>query len=45
MKKINYSKESGKLLNIDLEGMATGCYIIKMISEDKIIQPVRLIKQ
>jgi hypothetical protein len=45
VKKINYSKETGKLLNVDLEGMATGCYIIKMVSGDKIIQPVRLIKQ
>jgi hypothetical protein len=45
VKKIQYTKETGRIITVDLEGLATGCYIIQMRSGDEIMQPIRIIKQ
>lgn len=45
IQQIDYVKENGKLLNVNLEEFAPGTYLIQMVSEDEIIQVERLIKQ
>jgi len=45
IQQIDYVKENGKLLNVNLEEYAPGTYLIQMVSDDQVIQIERLIKQ
>lgn len=45
IKQIDFTGETGNILNVDLEEFAPGCYLIRMVSDDQTVQMERLIKQ
>ena len=45
IKRIDYHASNGKVLNVDLDELAPGCYLIRMVTDDQTVQMERLIKK
>jgi hypothetical protein len=45
IKRIDYHASNSKVLNVDLEKFAPGCYFIRMVTDDQTVQMERLIKR